>query len=355
MGYSTSALQIPDSQPNGKWHPYTVTNQTAANTNSPSEILGKRLGIDIVPLQTDGSMELLEVTPDFAEAVLSLNFSGQRSITADEVSAFVRKMDAGEWDIKNKETIKIGADGTLYDGQHRLAAAIYTICPPKIWFIVGPDKDSYKYLDSGRARRAEDIVSGENSKAKAAIGRRCFCFDSGSPIRSALTGTLPGTSPYRKSAGGKGSGRQSAHTYEVAEYCEQHEDELERILHLVSIFKNATGIKRDAAPGFAFFLLLSANNPEEEVEAFSRSFNAADPNFAISSNSAITALVQYSPPKTGKRASTALNIDAFLVGSILWLFDRYQQCPERAFRPTQSTARSAINKYNKKFNRKESK
>jgi hypothetical protein len=62
------------------------------------------------------------ITPKQAQVILAHN-DRNRSLASSRVTVYSGAMLAGEWRM-NGETIKFNGDGTLLDGQHRLAAVV---------------------------------------------------------------------------------------------------------------------------------------------------------------------------------------------------------------------------------------
>ena len=65
-------------------------------------------------------VQLVEITPELAHEWLGFN-THNRNIRQRIVTAYAADMTGGDWQW-NGESIKFAEDGTLLDGQHRLAA-----------------------------------------------------------------------------------------------------------------------------------------------------------------------------------------------------------------------------------------
>ena len=68
------------------------------------------------------SVSVVDMNPTLAKQILSLNVKN-RKLTKFNLSSTVYKMRTGKWH-ENGESIIIGSDGVLKDGQHRLEATI---------------------------------------------------------------------------------------------------------------------------------------------------------------------------------------------------------------------------------------
>lgn len=90
------------------------------------------------------------VSPATAERWLAKNTANYRALSADKVAMYASDMKNGEWK-NNGETIKFYEDGTLFDGQHRLAGVVKAGVPVLMTVVWGIGKD-VKICDSGMNR-----------------------------------------------------------------------------------------------------------------------------------------------------------------------------------------------------------
>jgi len=96
-----------------------------------------------------------------------------------------RDMEAGRWDL-NGETVKVAADGTLLDGQHRLTACVMAEVPFETFVVTGLPRETQKTIDTGAKRKMADVLSlaGErNAVALAAATRQALIWDRGGRVR----------------------------------------------------------------------------------------------------------------------------------------------------------------------------
>jgi hypothetical protein len=114
----------------------------------------------------------LVITPQMAKNMLTRN-KNNRNLSMRTVENYAKDMRAGHWQV-NGESIKIGKDGSLLDGQHRLSAVIKSGIPVPLVLIEDIDNDSFFTIDTGKKRTAGQIaqLSGEkNGNRVAAIAR----------------------------------------------------------------------------------------------------------------------------------------------------------------------------------------
>jgi hypothetical protein len=114
----------------------------------------------------------MTVTPEIAQEWATLN-TRNRPVRYGKVAQMARDMKAGKW-VLNGDTIKIAADGTLLDGQHRIYACIKAEVPFETVVIRGLAAEAQDTIDTGAARRMADQLAlrGEvNANLLAAIAR----------------------------------------------------------------------------------------------------------------------------------------------------------------------------------------
>lgn len=111
------------------------------------------------PIETpDGSVEVMDLTPEFALELLKRLHPNQRRLRRDHVEALTRAMAGGtfRW---NGETYKLDADLRVIDGQHRLAAIATSGIPHKHALVVTINDDTaISSIDQGRPRTLNDVM-----------------------------------------------------------------------------------------------------------------------------------------------------------------------------------------------------
>jgi hypothetical protein len=103
------------------------------------------------------SAQIVTMTPEWASRLLATN-TNNRSISKNAVAALARDMAAGNWRL-NGDAIRIGADGELKDGQHRLTACVVADVPFQTLIMTGIDKDDQLTIDRGRPRNIGDTLT----------------------------------------------------------------------------------------------------------------------------------------------------------------------------------------------------
>lgn len=137
-----------------------------------------------------GGFEL--ITPDAAKAMLGLN-TNNRSVTPSRVNDYADEMRKGKWQ-RTHEGIAFGADGVLYDGQHRLEAIVKANVPITLYVTRGLDPDARVVINTGRSRSAVDnLAIVENIKLSKGMGAAFNVIwgeTIGQVVRSATAGEL---------------------------------------------------------------------------------------------------------------------------------------------------------------------
>lgn len=97
------------------------------------------------------SVKIEMVTPAMAEAWLGDSNRHNRSVLIARVDEYAKAMAAGEW-RETHQGIGIGADGSLYDGQHRLMAIVKSGVSIRLVVMRGLQPDSQAHMDDGIPR-----------------------------------------------------------------------------------------------------------------------------------------------------------------------------------------------------------
>ena len=90
------------------------------------------------------------ITPARAAEMLASN-TNNRPLRRALVESYARDMAAGNWKL-NGETIIMGRDETLLNGQHRLHACVMANVPFTTLVVYGIERDAVMAMDSGANR-----------------------------------------------------------------------------------------------------------------------------------------------------------------------------------------------------------
>ena len=136
-------------------------------------------------------VEIVTITPEMAEEMLTHNYEGNRHVRTSYVSQLAHVMSAGRYVSENGQTIVFGEDdGVLYDGQHRLMAIVESRCAQTVivvWIVNG--KEAYKTIDNGTKRNAADFIKLPSRGDCANVSKVMACVEWGeSPLLSCLQG-----------------------------------------------------------------------------------------------------------------------------------------------------------------------
>jgi hypothetical protein len=111
--------------------------------------------------------KLTTITPTMARKFLEKN-TMNRPLNKNNL-AFLKKEIGNDNYFVTGESVKIAKDGTLLDGQHRLQAIVETGKAVKMFLIENLEKDSFKYMDTGRTRAASDVLAIEGHKNASSL------------------------------------------------------------------------------------------------------------------------------------------------------------------------------------------
>lgn len=137
------------------------------------------------------NIETVSVGPKEATEMLGSNIDNRKQ-TLDHVAFLATQMASGKWKFC-ADPIRFGKSGRLIDGQHRLLAVIKSNTVQEFLVIRGLDDEVFDALDSGRNRKASDILSIEkipNSTFVAALIGMILAYERG--MTSILRGGMSG-------------------------------------------------------------------------------------------------------------------------------------------------------------------
>lgn len=102
-------------------------------------------------------LKIETITPGLAEALLAKNTNNRR-LSPITTGYYKNQILQGKW-RENGETIKIGPNGILLDGQHRLAAVLESGVAVKMAVARDVDPDTAVTIDTGRNRGPADHLA----------------------------------------------------------------------------------------------------------------------------------------------------------------------------------------------------
>jgi hypothetical protein len=121
------------------------------------------------------------ITPSDAAEMLSRN-TKSRAVSRSQVESLAHDIRHGQF-LCNGETIIIGDDGTIVDGQHRLTACVQADQPITSYVVRDMPTAARDTIDIGRKRTLGDVLGMAgipNAALMGAIGRRAHAWDNGS-------------------------------------------------------------------------------------------------------------------------------------------------------------------------------
>ncbi len=227
------------------------------------------------------------VTPEMASEWLGRN-TRNRSINAAKVARLVEDIRGGRWRITH-QGIAFGADGTLYDGQHRLMAIAEAKAPVVTRVTFGLSPDALDAIDTGDSRRASDVLAiadgvHMNSNQRAAIVSAHALTSAGeinvgkrtmvTQLRAALADHGEG---YQAIAPFFSDHNRLTQAPMVAALCICHKVAPAQTIEFVSLIRDPSGLSKDH-PSVVLrdFVLLSyvSGNARTRVDLADRTFTA---------------------------------------------------------------------------------
>lgn len=125
-------------------------------------------------------VKLVTVTPALAHEWLGYN-THNRKMRLRTVAAYAADMAGGNWQW-NGETVKFSVDGTLLDGQHRLAGIVEAGVEVPLLVVRGLPNETQDTVDGGVKRKFADVLHlrGERyPNTLAAVARRVTIWEAG--------------------------------------------------------------------------------------------------------------------------------------------------------------------------------
>lgn len=107
------------------------------------------------------AVESVLITPDVAKSWLDKNTNNRR-LARTTVEAYASDMAAGRWRLTG-DPIRFDVNGTLIDGQHRLAACVKSNKPFASAVIYGLPTEAREVLDIGKKRTVRDVLMMEGT------------------------------------------------------------------------------------------------------------------------------------------------------------------------------------------------
>lgn len=118
------------------------------------------------------------VTPELALEWLGLN-DRNRPMNKSFVAALAKAIERGEWQVTH-QGIAFDEEGTLIDGQHRLAAIAKCGIPVEVMVTREVSRNTFTVMDTGRKRTARDVLAlanEANSTHLAAALRGLYLYE----------------------------------------------------------------------------------------------------------------------------------------------------------------------------------
>lgn len=100
---------------------------------------------------------IVTITPQYAATLLQRK-DPNRTLLKKAVDKYARQLIDGSWKV-NGESVIVGENGELLDGQHRLEACVRTGIPFTTVLVEGIPASSMSTINTGKARSNGDVLS----------------------------------------------------------------------------------------------------------------------------------------------------------------------------------------------------
>lgn len=102
---------------------------------------------------------ILEIGPELAEHILTTRNVSNRPMKPGKIKEYAAALRSGQWGLTG-DTLKFAPDGTLKDGQNRLAAVVRANGPAlQTHAVFGISADLFTRMDIGKNRTPADVFS----------------------------------------------------------------------------------------------------------------------------------------------------------------------------------------------------
>ena len=109
-----------------------------------------------------------KITPEVAANYLKFNTNNYRKMKRSRVLKYAEEMKAGRW-LTNGEAIHFDEDGTLVNGQHRLAAIVYSGVTVEMLVVRNIKKTESGIYDDGANRTIVETMTATNVECNSTI------------------------------------------------------------------------------------------------------------------------------------------------------------------------------------------
>ena len=251
--------------------------------------------------------------PADAKRLLARNFEGNRGIRKAHAAYLAGMMENGTFNSENGETIKVGTDGRLYDGQHRLMAQVMAGVPMK-WLVVTIDKPeiAFKTIDNGARRGVADYFPDmKNRNTFGAVATFQYMLDKTD---------IPLVSAINFAVGVKGGNLVQRDA--VVDYGNDHAEELATFAEYGNRLYHATNNKGGAANYAKFASLVSFVGEGDCLEEFVIDYCTIAPTNSICAVLMKQILCAYSEPRKPDKV--------FIIGSMLDAYSHFERGKDSA-------------------------
>jgi len=147
----------------------TTTTALSTEQQAQSETVAAPLDImdmDLVPKVV--TVDVVTITPEVATEMLGRN-THNRTVKPHHMKMLSRAMTAGQF-VPNGDTIRVGRDGTVLDGQHRLLAVVDSGVTVEAIVVTGLPNKVQETIDTHAKRTVADVLSLRGERNSTTLG-----------------------------------------------------------------------------------------------------------------------------------------------------------------------------------------
>lgn len=261
--------------------------------------------------------ELVTMTPKDAERMLARNADENRNPSKSNIALLAELMERGEFDSENGQTIVVGADRKLYDGQHRLAAQVRANVPMK-WLVVTVDdgSEAFKTIDGGRKRKVADYFKDEkNATVFSAVASFGYAAEK---AKSGLMTALRGHQPAKVQSGVTGNSSANVPRHLVVKYGEENRAKVSKATEMAVSMRAATGSLGTPSVFGKFVLLLMILGEDDYLPEFVNDYCLPAPDCKTCAAAKTKIMANYARDEKRKPE------DKWLLGLLLDAYDHFK-------------------------------
>lgn len=181
MTATAQPLHTSETPGGGKPTPPRVTRKEPT-PERPADQTTAKMDLLFNDLDTYRYVPQVPLTPAMARRLIDLNAVNNRDLQPSRAALYLRDMLTGRWREQTGQSVKIGSDGRLLDGNTRMHALAQSGLTLKFDLCFGVNPEDILVMDSHRPRSTRDqikVAGGVDPGRAGPIVKRIFAWDRG--------------------------------------------------------------------------------------------------------------------------------------------------------------------------------